>query len=472
MGKKMLSDLNHDTGYYGYQSEGRIAPKNKKKKGGKKGSIFGVFLALIQLGASVFFISKVYTLLATPILAAVIGVLVVLFGISMFTQHGKKGTRTFGKIFSIFMTIVLITASLLSGKMLSYLNQFGGNIHVDTDTPFVVFLSASDQFGDYSQDTNYRSDTNIVAVVNPKTYTVLMVSTPRDYYVCVEADSVASGATSSYEKLTHVGLYGSGIAYDSNGKKLSASEWGTGYDVIAQGGKWGTSDMYGKNSKYNGFTAIMNTLKALYQIEIDDAHYSYLKMNFTGFGRLIDAMDGVTVDVDQSFSSRTYANYENDEGRTTYHFKKGKQEMNGSEALTYARERKKLGDGDMGRNRHQVAVMKAIANKMLSTSTYVQNNYTDIIEALGNSFSTNLNLPSLVKFQTAISTQGGYNGWNIVSYSVVGSPGKGTIMWDGTSKAIVEQDETSVANARNLIKMTLDGADTATIEKQIEAYNK
>ena len=77
-----------------------------------------------------------------------------------------------------------------------------------------------------------------------------------------------------------------------------------------------------------------------------------------------------------------------------------------------------------------------------------------------------------MKFQTAISTQGAYHGWNILSYSVVGNPSSGTIMWDGSNKAIVEQDETSVANATNLIKMTLDGADTATIEKQNEAYNK
>jgi LCP family protein required for cell wall assembly len=474
MAKKTLSELNNNTGYYGYRSEGRIAPSNKgkKKSTGKKGSIFGVLLALTQLAASVYFVSKVYTLLSTPFLAALIGVLLVLFGISMFTQHGKKGTRTFGKIFAIIMIIVLVVASIFSNKLLSYLNQFGGNIHVDVDTPFVVFLSASDEFGEYSDDVNYRSDTNILAVVNPKTYTVLMVSTPRDYYVVVDAESVDPNAGSSYEKLTHVGLYGSGVAYDSNGNKMTASDWTTGYNVIEQGGKWGNNSMYGKNSEYNGFTAIMNTLRTLYHVEIDNSNYSYLKMNFTGFGRLIDAMGGVTVDVDSSFTTRTYANYENDEGRADYVFKEGKQEMNGAEALTYARERKKLGAGDMGRNKHQVAVMKAIANKMLSTSTYVQNNYTDILEALGNSFSTNLNLPSLVKFQTAIASQSNYNGWNIVSYSVVGTPSKLPILWDGSYKAVVEQDETSVANATNLIKMTLDGSDTATIEKQIEEYNK
>lgn len=472
MAKKMLSELNNKTGYYGYRSEGRVAPSNKKKNNGKKGSIFGVVLALIQLAASVYFVSKIYTLLSTTFLAGVIGILLVLFGISMFTQHGKKGTRIFGKILAVIMIIILIVASIFSDKLLSFLDQFGGNIHVDVDTPFVVFLSASDEFGEYSEETNYRSDTNILAIVNPKTYTVLMVSTPRDYYVVVDAESVDPNASSSYEKLTHVGLYGSGVAYDANGNKMSASDWTTGYNVLEQGGKWGSNDMYGKNSKYTGFTAIMNTLRTLYNIDIDNDHYSYLKMNFTGFGRLIDAMGGVTVDVDSSFTTRTYANYENDKGRTDYVFNEGKQEMNGSEALTYARERKKLGDGDMGRNKHQVAVMKAIANKMLSTSTYVQNNYADVLEALGNSFSTNLNLPSLVKFQTAIASQSSYNGWNILSYSVVGNPSSQPILWDGSYKSVVVQDETSVANATNLIKMTLDGSDTATIEKQIDAYNK
>lgn len=470
MSQKMLSDINRRTGDYGYSSESRISP-GKKGKSGKR-SISGVLLALLQLAVSVYFMTQIYMILNTTLLAVCIGVLVALFAVSLFTQMGKRGVRIFGKIFAVIIIIILIIGSVFSNKVIAFLNTMGGSNQVDTETPFIVFVSASDDFGEYNPDVNGRSDTNILAVVNPKTYTVLMVSTPRDYYVHVSGDSVDPNPDSSFEKLTHVGLYGSGIAYDSNGKKLSASEWGSGYDVISSGGKWGCPSMYGKEDKYTGFTALMNTLQDLYGFDIDRQHYSYVRLNFTGFGRLIDAMGGITVKVDEGFTTRTYANYENDEGRSDYTFQKGKQELNGIEALTYARERHKVSGGDMGRNKNQIKVIKAMASKMLSTSTFLTNNFGDILDSLGNAFTTNLDLTSLVKFQTAISTHGDYDGWEILSYSVTGTPGRDQILWDGSSPSVVYQDETSISNASNLIKMTLEGRDSAAIKTQIKEYNK
>ncbi|QQS18380.1 LCP family protein [Candidatus Saccharibacteria bacterium] len=47
-----------------------------------------------------------------------------------------------------------------------------------------------------------RSDVNIIAVINPKTHKVLLVNTPRDYYVQLH------GTTGVRDKLTHAGIYG------------------------------------------------------------------------------------------------------------------------------------------------------------------------------------------------------------------------------------------------------------------------
>ena len=473
MGKKLLSDLNNKTGDYGYRSEARIAPKNKRNKAGSKaGRVFGVFLALIQLAASVYFASKVYSHIPISYMATLTIVLIVFFAISLFTQTGKSKARTFGKIFAVITTISLILASIFSDKVIADLMRLSGNKTVDVDTPFVVFVSAADDFGEYDNSVNTRSDTNILAIVNPKTYTVLLVSTPRDYYVRISGKSIDSNASSSYDKLTHAGLYGSGIAYDSNGKKLHASDWNWAYDVISAGGKWGTPDMYDEDSKVNGFSAIMNTLKDLYSIDIAPENYSYVRLNFTGFGRLIDAMDGIDVNVKEGFTTRTYSNYENNEGRSDYTFSKGKQHLNGIEALTFARERKKVSGGDMGRNKNQVKVIKAMADKGLSASTYITNNYNKIIKAVGDAFTTDMDIVSLVDFQSSIMSQGEYDGWNILSYSVVGTPASNQTMWDGAYRSTVLQDEESVSHAKTLIQMTLNGDQPKTIKKKIKQFEK
>lgn len=52
------------------------------------------------------------------------------------------------------------------------------------EEPFVIYLSGNDGYGPVS--SNGRSDVNILACINPKTRQVLLVSTPRDYYITIE----------------------------------------------------------------------------------------------------------------------------------------------------------------------------------------------------------------------------------------------------------------------------------------------
>ena len=321
MSRKMMSDLDNKTGYYGYSSEsGNVSGKDKKKKGNKGGSVLGVILALIQLVLSGLLVYQVVSanILSTTYLAVLVIVLVVLFAIALLTQKGGRAARTSGKILSVIISIILGILLFYMGQFLGFLNNYSDGKKV-SEEPFVVFVSASDEFGTYNPKENYRSDTNILAVVNPKTSTVLMISTPRDYYVPIIAKSVAPD---SYDKLTHAGKYGTGIAYDQNGSELTSSGWNWAQEVT-----WGV-----------GNTAIMDTLKTLYNIPVSSKNYHYVQLNFTGFAKLVDALGGITVDVDKSFSTKTYASYDEDNGeRKTYKYKKGKQEMNGNEALTFVR---------------------------------------------------------------------------------------------------------------------------------------
>ncbi len=66
--------------------------------------------------------------------------------------------------------------------------------------PFVVYCSGSDEAGLRYHGQN-RSDVNVLAVVNPTTRQILLVNTPRDYYLPLAHNG-------EMDKLTHAGLYG------------------------------------------------------------------------------------------------------------------------------------------------------------------------------------------------------------------------------------------------------------------------
>ena len=75
---------------------------------------------------------------------------------------------------------------------------------------FTVLVSGNDSYGTL-QDSNTRSDANLLLTVNPKTGTILMTSIPRDYYVelvCPDDETESTCPVGSYDKLTHSGLMG------------------------------------------------------------------------------------------------------------------------------------------------------------------------------------------------------------------------------------------------------------------------
>lgn len=115
------------------------------------------------------------------------------------------------------------------------------------EAPFLIYLSGSDTRSKVL--TRSRSDVNILAVVNPQTKQILLLNTPRDYYV---SNPAGGGAK---DKLTHCGLYGVDCSMEA------------------------LSNLYGEKISY------------------------YAQINFTGFETLIDAVGGVDVYSEISFYS-------------------------------------------------------------------------------------------------------------------------------------------------------------------------
>ena len=232
-----------------------------------------------------------------------------------------------------------------------------------------------------------------------------------------------------------------------------------------------------------GYQVLMNTLSNLYGIQIngkalttDSPEYHYLRLNFTGFSELIDELGGITVNVEEGFSTYTYANYTdkdmqtNKSKRKKYTFTKGKMKMDGATALTYARERHSFANGDVQRNKNQISVIKAMTDKMLSVSTLT--NYNKIINAIGSSFTTDMDLGSLANLQLKKQLSAGYNGWNIVSYSVSGlNDGYKQCTWNGQNLSVLSIDETSVANASSIIEKVLGGEDYETVQAYVDSLN-
>lgn len=116
-----------------------------------------------------------------------------------------------------------------------------------TKTPFNVYLSGIDVYG--SIKATSRSDVNVIVTVNPNTKQILLISTPRDYYVPL---TVSNGIP---DKLTHAGIH--------------------------------------------GVDCSIGTLENLYGIDID----YYVRVNFTSVRKIVDLLGGVKVYSDYDFTS-------------------------------------------------------------------------------------------------------------------------------------------------------------------------
>lgn len=71
---------------------------------------------------------------------------------------------------------------------------------LDANKPYAIYISGIDTYGSIS--TTSRSDVNILMAINPAKRKLLLVNTPRDYYVQLHS------TTGTLDKLTHAGVYG------------------------------------------------------------------------------------------------------------------------------------------------------------------------------------------------------------------------------------------------------------------------
>lgn len=268
-----------------------------------------------------------------------------------------------------------------------------------TKEPFVVYCSGIDaRVDDISAKS--RSDVNILAVVNPTTKQILLVNTPRDYYLPLARNG-------ELDKLTHAGLYG----IDESMKVLG--------------------NLYGVQADY------------------------YVRVNFAGLVKIVDALGGVDIESDANFSCAPMETPDGNGDYTyqKYSFTKGINHVNGSQALAFARERKAFADGDNRRGQHQMTVIKAIVNKACSSAVLTK--YQELLKAASDAFITNMpyaDISSLVQMQL-----GDMADWNITTYAVSGEGSTEYCYALGDKAWVMIKDSSKVNTAKNMIQQVING---------------
>ena len=233
-------------------------------------------------------------------------------------------------------------------------NNAAEQVEVKDDT-FTVYISGIDVYG--AIETNSRSDVNIMAVVNPTSHQILLVTTPRDYYV--EIPGISGG---ELDKLTHAGIY--------------------------------------------GVDASMATLGQLYDTTID----FYARVNFTSLVEMVDALGGVDVYSEQAFTT-------SEDTGLVMNVVQGENHFNGQQALAFSRERMNVDGGDFQRGKNQQAVITAMIKKAVSPAILVGAN--GILNSVSGNVDTNMSqdqIQTLIKTQLS---DGG--AWNIKSVAAEGT---------------------------------------------------
>jgi len=156
----------------------------------------------------------------------------------------------------------------------------------------------------------------------------------------------------------------------------------------------------GRHEVRQGFGLLAKTVSQLTGIKRFDAGAI---VNFGGFQRIVDAMGGVTMTIDQDVESEhlqpngqprpKLARCADNQCAHPYYgprkqYKKGTYHLQGWEALDYVRQRYGLKNGDYDRQRHQQQFIKAMADEALSKNVVTSPAKVDrVLQAAGASLT-------------------------------------------------------------------------------------
>lgn len=200
----------------------------------------------------------------------------------------------------------------------------------------VVMLMGVDE----REDDVGRSDTLMIATLDPKKHKAAILSVPRDTRVKIK---------------------------------------GHGFDKI--------NAAYA----YGGHNLTKNTVEDLLGVEME--HYVIINVN--AFTKIIDAIGGIDINVEKRMY---YEDPWDDNGGLVINLYPGQQHMDGATAITYVRYRDE--EGDIGRITRQQKFMRAVMDKL--TSPAIIPRIPTIIGQVVDSISTDLTVKQMIEFMAAL----------------------------------------------------------------------
>ena len=304
---------------------------------------------------------------------------------------GKKTRKTSGrKKFSCFFIVLIILFSLSSLTLSSDNNNFLSGIkngYLIRQITNIISSKEKHLAGEKEDRINfvllgmggpghngpYLTDTIIIASFKPSTKQSAVFSVPRDMIVPLEKNN--------YRKVNSIYTIGEQQELGSGGSLVK--------EVLSE-----TLDM--------------------------PIHY-FAAVDFNGFVKMIDAVDGIEIDVTTSFVDAQFPTY--DEKWQTVSFDAGAQIMPGLTALRYARSRHgNNGEGsDFARIKRQQNILMAAKDKLTSFNTLINPQKITSLFSLFNQYTTTDLEPweavKLVHMAKGINTQ------QIISQSINDNPG-------------------------------------------------
>lgn len=211
------------------------------------------------------------------------------------------------------------------------------NPKYDNVSVLIMGIDSSDTRGN---DEIARTDALLVATFNVEEKSVKLLSIPRDSLVYIPF-------LNKYDKINHAHAF------------------------AHRGGK--------------GPTETVRTVENLLEMPID----YYVRVNFEAFMEIVDALNGIDIDVPYEFKEQ-----DSQDRANAIHLLPGMQRLNGEEALALARTRKK--DSDYMRGQRQQEIIKAIAKRAISFKTLFDND--DLFDAIENNMKTNMTYSEMKSF--------------------------------------------------------------------------
>lgn len=220
--------------------------------------------------------------------------------------------------------------------------------------PFTVLLLGVDsEYDGLSNNAAFNGDSIMLITFNPKTLSATIFSIPRDTYVPIACNN------------------------NKSNKINSAAAYGT--------------------------KCIIDTIQNLIDINID----YYVKINFKGVVSLVDALGGITLDIDKPDFRRNgridcgdkicEQDSNRNFGENLIYITPGpNQTLNGEQALAYSRNRHQFASSDFKRIEHQQAVVTAIANKTKTVRSI--DTFYKILNAVSNNIDTNMSTKEILNF--------------------------------------------------------------------------